>query len=200
MWGKVVGVGVVIGLVLGSVALAGLNYLPGKQSSVLLDINDGAICTGTVVGKHTVLTAAHCFGEFKTGVIALDEGAVQPYTIVVDDGNDHVLLRIADAGSKRIASLGPAPRPGDPVYLWGNPHGVRDQLRSGYAQGYVRNFWGSPVITVFSFFTQPGDSGAGYFNSRGEVVAVHWGRHPDNNQAIALRLQFTTKQWRENVK
>lgn len=191
MWGKV-GLIALLSLLL---TAASVSYEPGRKSSVRLSIGS-AVCTGTVVGPKAVLTAAHCFDN-DAGVIQLDDNSLTLYGIVADDGYDHVLVRIiGGVGDKKPAKVGKIAAHGDKLYMWGNPLGIRNQLRVGHVIGFYENIWGVPLVMTVSFTTFPGDSGGGYFNMQGEVVAVHYGTTRDTKLAMAYsRINFTHEDW-----
>ena len=83
----------------------------------------------------------------------------------MDDGKDHTVITV-DQTFPSFAKLGKAPKQGDNITYWGNPKGLENMERRGYVSGIVD---GSAWIDANS--TQ-GDSGAGLFSDRGEVVGV----------------------------
>src|SRR3954464_10271584 len=66
-------------------------------------------CSGTAVGPHTLLSAAHWF-EDKTGWMLVNDVRAD-YKVVADDGNDHVLVRVS-IRMPHIAFRGPKPAQG----------------------------------------------------------------------------------------
>jgi hypothetical protein len=90
------------------------------------------------------------------------------------DGQDHAWITLAMA-TRHWAPMGRALRQGEPVFIFGNPRGLRDMMRRGYVVGQGADY------IYFDFPNDFGDSGAAIFNERGEVVAmVHGVKHFPN--------------------
>lgn len=201
-------------LLLGILLLAGVTAaasLPraferAHGAALLLETPNGE-CSGTAVGPHAILTARHCYhGE---PVITANG---KPCEVVKgrDDGNDHALLIVRGCGPflARVKH-GEPPRQGDEVFIFGNPIYFRDQLRVGLTTGTgIVEVAGMPLsktqpFILFDLEIGPGDSGAGIFSDRGELVGVvsvttekRYPFHP----AGAWPLQFKPEDWAEAAK
>lgn len=122
-----------------------------------------AICSGTAIGPTVILTASHCFEERMLTSI---NGRPAQAAAVKHDGHDRAVVVVRGVAFDRWARLGDAPKQGDRVRWWGNPRG----LPGVYRQGYVALVVDSVVIVDAT--ACKGDSGAGLFNDRGEVVGM----------------------------
>lgn len=121
---------------------------------------ESGICSGTAVGPDLLVTAQHC-GDIKA------VGGVPVTVEVVERGDrDFVLLRVRGVEFKTWARRGAAPRQGDRLRWWGNPVGEADVYREGYVARV------SEGVIVIAAQICKGDSGAGLFNRRGEVVGI----------------------------
>ena len=106
-------------------------YNSVHATTLVLGINDDGICSGTAIGQHTLLSAAHCFADIKTLTV---NGHLVKILALVSDNHDHELVRI-DRLFTHIATFGPAPDPGDLVFMYGAPAGIQDQLQVGRVSG-----------------------------------------------------------------
>ena len=207
---------VAAGLLLCAIALSTCSasvpaYRDGYRSSVHLIFSSGASCTGTVVGKRTVLTATHCHqdnDDKDNAVLTHVDFRKVSHIRIVRDGNDHSLIFLGhELTSKRIATI--APRMADvgtEVYVWGNPGTLTYQLRVGRVAGIL----GANVATGFKmpFNTATidmnnfiGDSGSGIFDYNGRVVGVLYGQYQRRGLSgdafsltIAMPIKFTRQQ------
>ena len=121
-------------------------------------------CSATKVAKDVILTASHCF-KTANGILSIDGHTV----FIADmqhDGNDHALVRIVGMEFPEYATIGIAPSQGDRIHYWGNPYRYTMLLRRGYVSGFVN------VDTLYDVNGFNGDSGAGVFNERSELVAT----------------------------
>lgn len=138
-------------------------------ATVRIDMNNG-VCSGTVIGKRTILTATHCFKGATNFEV---DGKPMQISNRIDDGNDHSIIYTDRVFSYRakIADRELAQR--DEVYMWGNPNGMRDMYRRGAVAGFEQDERpGSVRLTLIDMNIFQGDSGAGLFNSKGEVCGV----------------------------
>jgi len=150
------------------------------------------VCSGTAVGPHTILSAAHCFGVASGSMLVNDVRA--DYEVIADDQNDHVLVHVSTFQS-RVAHLGPKPRQGDVVFTHGNPGGYPDLLIVGYVSGWVD---GNMELDSNNWH---GDSGAAVFNRWGQIVGVVSQMFPWPNDGWRLTqlnaLKFSQEDWRK---
>jgi V8-like Glu-specific endopeptidase len=122
------------------------------------------ICSGTVVQKHTVLSAEHCFKDNPTEMLV--NGKKTKILSIVSDDQDHSLVEV-ELTFKQYAKLDlRKPSVGTTIHYWGNPGGLSMLLRRGYVAGYEEGY---TLWDVNGFF---GDSGAGIFNEDGQLIAV----------------------------
>lgn len=168
-----------------------------KPSAVLLEFKDGS-CSGTAVGPSLVLTAAHCFEEGSE--LKAVNGQAATVSKMIEDGKDHVLVRIAPPKCPacvmfdKWASFGGPMRQGQVIHLWGNPGGMHDIFRVGYVMGFVDG-WVISDILIFN-----GDSGAGIFDKSGRIVGVvstKWAMGETFHGMGAMPLSFTRQQLNE---
>lgn len=167
-------------------------------------------CSGTSVGPQTLLTATHCLvtgGELK----AVD-GAPAKVTFTTSDGHDHTLMRV-DGSFPMWANLDvDGPMQGDHVRYWGNPNGHPNLYREGYIAGYCiapkecldkTKVKGVDLTGPLYVLLTPGwngDSGAGIFDDKGNVVAVVSARDtfaPTMPVVLAVPFHFTPAQLAE---
>jgi len=134
------------------------------------NVIDGASCSATAVGPHTLLTAGHCLLASNTVEIDGDKATIVKF--VFDDA-DHMLI-VTDAvfqawlpiDQEALFSIGDAP-----VHIWGNPGHSLDVFRFGV---FLRwNAAGDNAhLAVFQLPTFAGDSGSGVISESGRIVAV----------------------------
>ena len=167
-----------------------------KDAAVRLDFSDG-VCSGTIVGRHTVLTATHCFEGFD-GKLSISGRAVTVKD-KADDGWDHTLI-VVDASFDYWASHGAEPRQQENVFVFGNPGGHADWYRRGYVVGTDADNDGRPV-TIYDLNGFYGDSGSGVFADDGSVVGVISLVAFQSRFGVPLKmmasyaLHFTPEQW-----
>lgn len=133
-----------------------------QGAAVSLLLSDGG-CSGTVVGTHTILTAAHCF--VAGARLQAVDGAPVRVDSMFADGADHVLL-VVDRAFAHPAVVAGYPVQGEDVFILGSPARLPKLYRRGYVAGTVS---GEPRYVMPIFY---GDSGAGVFDSQGHVIAV----------------------------
>lgn len=144
----------------GCVSVPSHNQL--RETTLRLRFEDG-ICSGTAIAKDVILTAKHC--QQGGALVSVNN---HPVKVVGVGANKHdtMTLRVTGIEFKRWAKLGHPPSQGDRIRWWGNPKGLPDV----YREGYVSRAWSDGAI--YDATICQGDSGAGLFNAKGEVVGV----------------------------
>lgn len=165
------------------------------KTAVHLQFSDGS-CSGTVVGKQLILTAAHCMDGY--GSMLVDGVKVNIYKIY-DDKHDHVLV-LTDHVFASSAERGIAPVQGDRVYVLGNPGNLIGLYREGYVAGH-QDFNGQDVV-LYDLNGYFGDSGSGIFNREGQlvgVISVLYQQVDGGYMKVmgSFGLAFTDEQWKE---
>lgn len=159
---------------------------------------DNGSCSGTVVGKNTVLTATHCLSGAKA--LAIDGIPVVVYK-AYDDKRDHLLL-VTSLSFRDAATRGDSPKMGDAVYVIGNPGELVDIYRQGTVAGYKK--FPEAAATLYDLNGYFGDSGAGIFNQDGKlvgIISILYQQVGDGYMKTmgSFDLAFTAKQWQEAV-
>jgi hypothetical protein len=160
-----------------------------ERLTVALTVTDAGethtYCTGTWVGPHEVLTAAHCadgyahlrdIDDAEVGMTMevqprRDDASRLATLSKIDREHDLALLRTV-VRCDDYASLGPAPQVGDPIAIDGHPYGIQWSYMQGIVSS-IRKFEGENVFYLqLDIDGAPGDSGSGVFDSRGRLVGV----------------------------
>jgi hypothetical protein len=141
------------------------NRLKDEPTTVRIINNGGGKCSATAVGPHTLLTASHCFRTATNNLLMVDDTVVQ-IDRVLQDGNDHALVTLKDVQFLNVAVLGEPAKTGDNIHYWGNPSIFSYMFRKGYVSGVF------PDRTMYDINGFHGDSGAGIFNDKKEIVGV----------------------------
>lgn len=164
----------------------------GQHEAVLrLEFTDG-ICSGTAISKDHLLTASHCLvdGPLKSinGQPCEQDGQA------IEDGEDHSIIRVTCSFSVWARMGNPNLTQGERLHFWGNPGGLHDIYRAGYVMGFEEG-WALVDAVVFG-----GDSGAGLFNWRGQVVGVvstRWAYAETFHGMGARPMAFSREQLKE---
>lgn len=161
----------------------------GWQNTTLYLQFENGICSGTAVAADVVLTATHCLKGDR--LVAID--GREAYALRVEhDGQDHTLVKVT-ARFKSWATIGPALKVADRVRWIGAPGGNPNVYREGYVSRVTKD-----EILVDGQLWK-GDSGAGLFNARGELVGVISSMLSLGNTFVMVGIQplrFTAKQWK----
>jgi hypothetical protein len=162
-------------------------------------------CSATAIGPHALLTASHCEGP--TEDILID---FMPHKVlgIARDENEHTVFFVDDKFYAWAKVSTEAMQLGDDVFLFGNPGDMLDVLRKGYVSKMSADMDDDKAEFALDFNGWPGDSGAGIFNAKGELVGVVSMGHlhesePDHTQWPALKmmggfpLRFTAEDYAE---
>ena len=155
--------------ILGMLCTPTVPYKAVHAATMRLEIDAAIICSGTAVGTHTILTAAHCFVGDKHDLVI----ERKPVTIlkVIRDGKDHVLV-VVGRTFLTVAHFGVALDQGDEVFIYGDPMGLPDMLRFGRIAGVCGEGYDCNGEILYDVRGWHGDSGSAVFNMRGGIVGV----------------------------
>ena len=122
------------------------------------------VCSATAIATKMILSASHCFTH-STTTIRVNDTFVTIKRLIRDD-NDHVILVLDGIEFEHVATLNKPLTQGENIHYWGNPDGLDMQYRKGYVSGRMNDY------TTYDVTGYHGDSGAGIFNDRGELIGV----------------------------
>lgn len=134
------------------------------RRNVVVVINSESMCSGVVYDDYLVLTAAHC-GEANIKVNGKEARVVKR-----DVKLDLMLLSTENLGEYTKLKFDEKPQVFDEVFYVGNPIGHRNTLSVGRITFYDRTSTHDWVHS--DTLCQPGFSGAGLFNVKGELVGI----------------------------
>jgi len=110
-------------------------------------------------------------------------------------------MLVVDTTFTSWAKLGESPKPGDFIFLWGQPAFLNFLYREGHVAGYDEKE--GVVTTIYDLNGFYGDSGSGIFNLSGQVVGVTSYAVVINYNDTQFKLmgsipfKFTAEQYRE---
>lgn len=169
------------------------DYASAKRATVRIESPTG-ICSGTAIGHHKVLTAAHCVEKGLAWAWIGGRSAV--VTSVELDAHDGAILT-TDLYFKHVAPFGPRPAQGDVVFSHGNPATTPDILLLGRVAGWA-HYQGIADVMLLDRNDWYGCSGAAVFDARGRIVGIVNAIFPWPNQGWRLTavypLTFTPEQ------
>jgi len=153
------------------------SYLPDNfrlisDSSVFVG-NGGGHGSGTIIGPHRVLTAAHV-AEHGNLVVTLADGTTRKAALLwKSEKEDAAILKLEGASVRGAATLDCDPvEVGEPLAWVGNPLQMTRVYNSGFASGQITTVYlGQQLVPVSALFN-PGDSGSGLFSPDGRVRGV----------------------------
>jgi hypothetical protein len=135
-------------------------------------LSKDATCSATAIGKHALLTASHC--EVPSVVLVVD-GRLCHVVRMNRDAYDHTIMFLSGIEFDTWAVFAKTlPEQGDDVFMFGNPSNDKDIYRRGYLTGFTNAAYNGITVRValFDLHSFHGDSGAAFFNDKGEIVAV----------------------------
>lgn len=134
-----------------------------KAATAVIETPLAGFCSATYIGPNIVLTASHCI-LVDSGPIAIN-GKAGKIISARHDGSDIAVL-VVDIPSTAWAKVGRRAKQGDRLFFYGHASGFDRLLRRGYVIGFYDK------RTLVDMMVGRGDSGAGVFNERGEVIGV----------------------------
>ncbi len=164
---------------------------PKERKTAVRIITEGAKCSATKLGPHTLLSASHCFRHAGRVIIVDDKPAI--IERIHQDQNDHSLVLLSEITLQDFAILGPPLKEGEYIHYWGNPFVFTMLLRRGYVSGFYE------VNTIYDVNGYHGDSGAGVFNAKNRLVGVISYIHGSESFAVmgSYPLNFTAEQLKD---
>lgn len=144
--------------------------------------DQGVLCSGITTGPHSVITAAHCTEAVGTARLTINDKPTD-YSVVANDGNDHVLLRVTQRQGHVTRLVRQNLRVGDVLFVWGNPERVENVMRVGRVAGFGKD---TPYcvaslkrakcdLVLLDAALTHGDSGAPIFNALGQFIGIESG-------------------------
>lgn len=133
-------------------------------------------CSGTFVSKDEILSAAHCFDSNHITNIWVRDINGKSYSaevIKLDVGHDLSLLRIPALHHKYV-KLGKHLKVGEEIINVGSPYFLEFLVSHGIVSAiHVEIEQFKSLYTITDAAINPGSSGGGVFNSKGELVGVN---------------------------
>lgn len=156
---------------------------------------DSGICSGSTY-QAALLTTKHCVTPEPASLTYRSVTRKVRRTVI--EGENAIVVFDGAASLGMSVKLGPAPKVGDKVWLVGNVAGMNQVYREGVVSG-----WKDGAFLIDCRCWQ-GDSGAGVFNQRGDLVGIFYGRRvwtgaggDSFDYPFAYPLAFTPEQWKE---
>lgn len=145
-------------------------------------------CSATAVAPHALLTAGHCEDNSDTVIV---DGKPAYIMFSINDGHDHAILLLNGITFKKYVAITQRPLVvSEDIFMVGNPKSLSHLYRRGTVGGdcpFGEGDDNTPdmpssdmdapqhkklkeyVLDINGFF---GDSGAGFFDSKGHLVGV----------------------------
>lgn len=145
--------------------LAGCATSFNQRGSTLLELNDGSMGSGIVLGPNKVLTAAH----IKGGACSI---MGQPTTLLrIDEKEDLALLKTDYTFSEWLTLAQEPPKIGDEVYVVGYLYSrIQEKSIKHMTFGRVTKIEDGKIWADIKI--APGMSGAPFLNKEGKVVGM----------------------------
>jgi len=158
-------------------------------------------CTGTAIGPHAILTAAHCDQDDSVRSVQIDL-ATETHEILstATDGRDHIILLVDGTPFTNIEKVVyDVAVVGQPVVFYGVGGGHYPPVAK---YGFVEDCQDPSDLDAaagqFCFGARaiPGDSGSAVYDAEGHVVGIvtYLDRSTEPSSTIGYALNFTEKQ------
>jgi V8-like Glu-specific endopeptidase len=140
----------------------------------------GEICSGTKTGPAELTTAKHCVDGMQ---LKLVNGLAVEVASVRYEGDDEAVVTLTKPMFTHWAKRGPTPKQGDRIRYWGNPLGIPGVYREGIVVAVTDKVIAADLQVCH------GDSGAGLWNDKGEMVGVVTSMLPEQNNCAFMVAQ-----------
>lgn len=141
------------------------------------EVRKGVIgCSGTYIGEGTILTAAHCFAAptAPIWVKGYREPVLTARIAKLDFKHDLALLAVVHKKGHKYAKIAQSVRLGEFVVNVGSPFSLQFLLSEGIVAALgVKEREFDSTYTITTAMINPGSSGGGAFNERGELLGVN---------------------------
>lgn len=131
---------------------------------------------GIIIGSGQILTNAHVTGRSqKLRAVLADNRETEAIVAARDPRVDLALLRIPLNGYPATALAHSPPRPGEIVFAFGHPWGIRNVLTAGVVSAVTvaRTLNGDFPLIRSDLQLAPGNSGGPLLNAAGEVIGLN---------------------------
>jgi hypothetical protein len=138
-------------------------------------ITGASMCSATAIGPHTLLTASHCENPTNDLKIqGLDDATIVK---IIRDGNDHTIYYLTGVTFPTYSTVDITHvfTVGEDVFQFGFPGKWAKLYRRGYYMGNPDSgdtAKTEPIAQFFDFSVWHGDSGAGVFDTNGDLISV----------------------------
>lgn len=170
-------------------------YLQGRYDEGL------GVCTGTAIGPHAILTAAHCDKKNEVKSVLVDFSPEEHSVLgTVYDGRDHAIILVGGTPFTNIESVviaeakiseavtiyGVGGSTYPPLAKFGSITDCQDPSDLDAAAGQF----------CASIHSIPGDSGSAIYNSDGYIVGIvtYLDQYVEPTGTVGYALNFTAKQ------
>lgn len=165
----------------GCVSVPSHDSLQATTLHILTASDKGAmVCSGTATGPAELTTAKHCVDGFALKQVNGTDVTVASTRYV---GDDEAVITLSAPAFKHWARPGTTPKQGDRIRYWGTPLGIPGVYREGIVVAVTDS------VIVADLQVCHGDSGAGLFNDRGEMVGVVVQMLPEQNKCSFMVAQ-----------